>query len=104
MGSGDDAGHLPCLQGFEAFVAGLLFQTADGRVPGSGQGHGTQHQAGDGLHCQHVELGTLQVLLQTDRRKHVWFSYQPLLQCAPKLCSSDSHLTSDCSSQIVQFG
>lgn len=45
------AAQLPCFQGFEALVAGLLFQTADCRVASSGQGHGTQHQAGDGLHC-----------------------------------------------------
>lgn len=61
------ASYRPCFQGLEALVTGLLFQTADCRVASSGQGHGTQHQAGDGLYCQHVQLGTLKVLLATRR-------------------------------------
>ena len=56
-------GSVPCVQGLEAFVARLLFQTADCGVAGGWQGHGTQHQAGYGLHRQHIQLGALQVLL-----------------------------------------
>lgn len=66
--------ELPCLEGFEALVAWLLFQTAYRGVTSSRQGHGTQHQAGDGLHCQHIQLGTLQVLLEKWNKKlsHNW--------------------------------
>lgn len=62
----------PCFQGFQAFVAGLLFQTADCRVASSGQGHCTQHQAGYGLHCQHIQLSPLQVLLETKAETKHW--------------------------------
>ena len=54
---------VPGVEGLQALVAGLLLQTADGRVAGGGQGHGAQHQGGDGLDGQHVDLSPLQVLL-----------------------------------------
>ena len=54
----------PGIKGFQGLVPGLLLQAAHGRVAGHRHGHCTQHQRGDGLHGQDVDLRPLCVFLE----------------------------------------
>lgn len=63
LGTHGNSGE-PGVEGFQRLVPGLLLQAAHGRVAGHRHGHRTQHQGGDGLHGQDVDLRPLCVLLE----------------------------------------
>lgn len=54
----------PGVKRLQRLASGLLLQAAHGWVAGHGHGHRTQHQRGDGLHSQDIDLGPLRVFLE----------------------------------------
>lgn len=73
----------PGVESFQGLVPGLLLQAAHGWVASHRHGHRTQHQGGDGLHGQDIDLGPLRVFLQGEPTRyeatshHVYRAHRP---------------------------
>lgn len=56
----------PGVESLQGLVPGLLLQAAHSWVAGHGHSHRTQHQGGDGLHGQDIDLSPLCIFLEKE--------------------------------------
>lgn len=86
----------PGVESFQGLVSGLLLQAAHSWVASHRHSHCAQHQGGDGLYSQDIDLGPLGVFLERHRTcDQVTSSQTSTTTCAPTCTQTQSSWLSE---------